>query len=693
MLKKYPFVKQSGIKDCGAACLLMIVKYYNGDISLENLRDLTKTSKNGTTAYHLIQAAKTLGFDAYGLKLNELNKDITLPVIASVTIDNKYKHFIVIYEINFKKKYLIIGDPANKIKKIKLDDFIKIWNNVVIVLTPLKPIPKITNDMSLYKFFINILLNNKRQIINILILSLILTFLSIVTSFYFKYMIDGINKKETYLMIIFMLFLSLHILKIITNYFRNIILINLNQNLDFTLTVDTFKNIVNLPYNYYRNRTTGEIVSRIKEVEMIRDTISNVFLTLFMDLPLTIISFVILYFVCNSLFFIAFIILVLYILIVIIFKPIFNNYIAKIQVQKASTTSYMIECISSYESIKGINNEVKITNSFVKKYLNYLKNIFKFENYYNLQSLFKELVNNIGLIIIILVGCLLVCKGEITLGTLLTFDALLTYFLEPIRNVVDLDTDIRETKIAFKRISEIICYHKDEGSLNQRLKGSIVFKNLSFTHNDRDIILKNINLNIPFKEKVMIIGKSGSGKSTLVKIIKGYYKVKRKKVYINDIDINDYKSSCLNKNVVCISQQENLFTDTLKNNILLERNISDSKFLDITKMCYVDEIINKNNTSYNLMIEENGFNLSGGERQRIVLARALLSDFDILIIDEGLNQMDINLERKILKNIFDRFQDKTIIVVSHRLENMDMFSKIVELKNGKIVKELDKNDK
>ena len=159
MLKKYPFVKQEGFKDCGVACLLMIIRYYKGNISIERLRDLTHTNKNGTNAYNLIKASSYLGFYANGLKgsLNDL-KSVIFPCIAHVVIDGSLKHFIVIYEVNYDKEYLIIADPSNKIRKISFSNFTSIWTGVVINLYPVRSIP-ITKDVSINSFIIkNIIL-------------------------------------------------------------------------------------------------------------------------------------------------------------------------------------------------------------------------------------------------------------------------------------------------------------------------------------------------------------------------------------------------------------------------------------------------------------------------------------------------------------------------------------------------------
>ena len=683
---------QDEMKDCGVACLQMVIKYYGGYLKKSKLMEMTKTNKNGTTAYHLNDTLIKLGFDSKGVKCNlsDINKNnIILPCIANVIIDNSLKHFIVIYEINYNKKYLIIGDPADKIKKISFSNFEKIFNKVLIIFYPIKTLP-IDKDISQTKFLINILKPNKKILVNIFILSIFITIFSILSSFYTEYMINSLNfysKKSLYF--IFCIFFSIYILKLFSEYFRNKSLAFINQKLSLVLTLDIFKNIIKLPYCYYKNKTTGDILSRINDLDSVKEMISKVALSIFVDLPLTILSIILLYFVSKTLFGIGILMIILYFILIILFRGVFNDYIKKIKVKRSEAMSYMVEAISGFETVKGINIENNIISRFEKKYVKLLKENFSYENLYFIQNLFKDLIDNIGFITITLVGCLLVIDGKLELGTLFTFSALLMYFLGPIKNIINLDQTIKESKIALNRVLELVTYEiKDSGLINKFDNGNIEFKNLDFSFNDRDYILKNINLKINKSSKVMVIGKSGSGKSTLFKLLMKYYEAKNNCISISGIDLNKYSNKIIGDNILYIGQQEILFNDTLYNNLVFDSDNS-SLILEICKMCYVDEIMDSN-LGLNTLIEENGFNISGGERQRIVLARTLLKKFNILIIDEGLSQVDIDLERKILKNIFKHYEDKTIIVISHRFDNMDLFDSVIKFEKG-VINNLEKN--
>ena len=681
MRKKYPFTKQEGLKDCAAACMQMIIKYYNGYISINDLNEMLETTKEGVSAFKIIEVSNKIGFKATGIRLNllELTKSVTLPVIAHVVINN-YNHYIVVYKIDSFKKSVIIADPQSKIKTISFKEFESIWTNIIINLYPVKPIEHRNYEKHLnYK---NIILKNKKTIFQLCYISFIYMILSIVASFYMKYVFDNYLSNFHLIFTVFILFIIINLYKIFTNLIRTKILINLNKNIDIDLSLDIFSKILSLPYGYYRNKTTGEIITRYTELSKIRETISKVLLTLFLDLPLCITSFIIMYFLNSKLTMISLIAVLLYTVIVIVYNRILNDTILEAQIKKAEMNTVLIESINGFETIKGLNLYDYINLKFENKYIKYLKNVIKIDSILNIKENLKEIVNQLIEMIIIFTGVIYVRSETITIGTLMTYNSILVFFLAPIRNLLSLDNSIIESKRIVKRVNEMLKKEENVKKINI-VYGDILIKSLSFKQNEK-IILNKINLNISKGEKVIITGKSGSGKSTLLKILMNYYNDYQGEIKINGINIKS-----INLKNVYISQNETLFTDTIYNNIVLGNN--DSNFSEIVKMCYVDEIINSN-LGYNQIIEENGFNISGGQKQRIILARSIINEFDLLLIDEGLNQIDVELERKILKNLFNKFHDKTIIIVSHRLENMDLYDKLIKLENGKVKECVKRND-
>lgn len=673
---KYPFTKQEGIKDCAPASLQMIIKYYKGYMSLDELSVMMNTTKLGTTAYDLVETAKKIGFEVQAVKasLEDITENnIILPCIAHVIINKTYKHFIVIYKINFKNKTLIIADPQSKIKKISFTEFSKIYNNILIMLYPIRPIIK-NNEVTLKQVLFSFIDNYKKEIKHLLVISIIYIMLSLISSFYLKVIFDNINYSFTYISIIFYFFLIINIIKITSNFLRNKLLLFINKKFSLELNMDAYKKVLHLPYHYYKNRTTGEILSKIIDLDKLRETINKVILTLFMDLPLSLVSMIILLFINKTLFLISLIFLSLYFLIIHFTKNILKTNIEEYYQNKQQMVSYMQETISGFETVKGINLENIVEKNYEKKYIKYLNGIINLDNFLNIQNYLKEFINILCDLLIIYVGVKYYQNKQLTIGTLLAFNSIQYFFFSPIKNILDLDSNLIEGKKVLKKVYEMFSDIKKK-KFTKEIK-NIKIKNLNYSYNDTKV-LNNLNLEINNGEKILLVGDSGSGKSTLFKILMGYLKVDRGQVYLDDVDINDIDN--IRDSISLISQNEILFTDTLYNNVFIYNND-----ISVIKECFIDEIISNNTLGYNMLIEENGFNLSGGQKQRIILARTILKKFNILLIDEGLNQMDIELERKILINLFKKFKDKTIIVISHRMDNMDLYDKKIKLEEGTI---------
>lgn len=665
-LRKYPFVKQDDLKDCGVACLSMIIKYYGGYINKYKLQQMTFTSKKGVTGYHLVNALKEIGFDSCGVECKlekELMKKITLPVIAYTIIDNKYKHFVVIYEINFEKNYVYLADPATKLYKMDLEEFEKIYQNIIFLAKPLRKLPKEPKKENFIKQYI---FNNKKNILIILAISFFVMVLNLISLNLIKKIMNETNIYYSLLIIYFIIVFSKNIIL----YIRNYLLIVFGKKLDFKFTLDILKKIISLPYSYYRNKTTGEIFSRINDINQINESITNILITIFLDSTLIIFIGGFLFYISPKLFLVSFIVLIVYFVILFIFKNPINQKMVNLKKEKSSIDSYIVESITGFESIKGLSLEPIIMNKFKNKYINYTKSLFSLEHIYNIQIILKQFVEDIFLIATILIGYRLVSSGEISLADFLIFESLVSSFITPIKNIVDLEREIKNLKLSISRVEELSYYDEKKMTNFSNIK-TIKFNNVSYSHNSIDYILKNISFDINYKDKIMLIGENGSGKSTILKLIKGYYKS-------NGILVNDKENKNITNNVTYISQDGYLFTDTLYQNIVMDRKVSLKKLNEIVKICDLENFVN-DELGYYKMIEENGFNISGGERQKILLARALLAKSDVLLIDEGLSEIDVSSERKIIKNIIKKYKNKIVIIVSHRYDNMDIFNKVIKI--------------
>lgn len=697
MLRRYPFVEQEGEKDCGVASLAMIILYYKGQVPLEVLRELSKTDRRGVTAYHLVTCAKEIGFHARGIKctLEDLESNVHYPLIAHITLEEKYQHYIVIYRIEPSKKRLLVADPnEKKLKRMSYREFLTIWDQVVIELYPYKPLPRYSNSTSFIELFRSLVSHFKWELLQVFFLSIFVTIFAIVLSFYFQSMIDGMNhySDKNYYYGLFILFLVIAFLKEMTNYFRNDLMIRIAHRIDYLLTNGTFERILHLPYHYYRNRTTGEIVSRMNDLGVVQNFISRLFVTIFVDCLLSLVCLICLCLINVKLTGIAIGIALCYVFLWWLFRPWFSKYIQRGQALRGEVHSHMVESIAGYETIQSLSLEKNREEGLETKYYKWTNNQIKWETLYNIQLFFKELLGQIGFLWLILIGVYAVLDQTLSLGMLLTYQMLFSYFIEPIKSFIDADVNFKEVKFALKRVLELFVEVNDKTkTLPVPFSFPIEFRHLNYTYNDQKWILKNIDLKIEQGEKMMIVGNSGGGKSTLLKLILQDYPIERNQLSIGNCDINDYDRKELKQNIAYISQQEMLFTGTLYDNLTLDRQVPEDEFLKVARLCEIDQIIKNEPLGYFMLIEENGFNLSGGERERIFLARSLLRNHFFLMIDEGMGQMDLSMERRILKSIMKEYPALTLIVVSHRTDNQDLFDRMIEIKEGKIRKDVRKN--
>ena len=691
MIKKV-LVRQDGLKECGSACLESIIKYYGGNIPTNRILELTNTTNEGTSFYNLKEAALEIGLAAKAYQIDDIDKlkEIDKPFISQIVVNNCL-HFVVIYKM--KDGVITVMDPAKGMVKMYDDELSKRWTGYILVLEPYRELPFYEENNYLSEIIGELIYKNKRMLINILLLSLITTIFTYIYSSYFKIIINYIIETNNHnLRIVSLIFLVIVLVKVITNYLRNSLLLYFNQKFDLSIVTSTVKKILLLSLSYYKHKTTGEVISRISDLMYIKNVTTKIITTVLGDLLLSIGAIVILFSINKSMTLILLVIAAIYFLLFLIYKPIIRRMTTLNQENNAKFNRLLVESISGYESIKGLNLE----NTFGKKinstYFTLTSDNLRFTKWLNLGEFIKDITQNGLILLIIYLGVNYVMTSKLELGDLITYNTILYYFLTPMRNTFSLYHEIYYAKNSLKRINNLLNYEGEVFSKKKNLlmTGGIYFKHLTFSYSADKTILKDITLEIKPAEKVLILGKSGHGKSTLLKLIYRYYQVKRDMLFINGYDINDFSLSDIRENIVYISQNEFLYSDTIRTNILLDRKVSEEFFLKICHITHVDEIVRNKLQGYDFRLEENGSNLSGGERKRIILARAMLKNSQIVLIDEGFNEIDMVMERDILTKLFNLFPSKLFMIVSHRTNNMDLYSKVIKLKDGKIVEGLNR---
>ncbi|MBL1230996.1 peptidase domain-containing ABC transporter [Enterococcus sp. BWB1-3] len=693
-MAKYQCIKQESMADCGAACLATICRQYKMKVAISVIRDAAGTDKFGTNAYGLILAAEKLGFSAKGVKGEKedfLKANFPLPAIAHVIIDNSLQHYVVIHKIT--PKTVIVADPNEGLKKKSVEDFFSIWTGVLILLHPTVNLEKTDISNGTLKKFLPLLYPQIRLIANIFLASILITLLGIGTSFYFKFIVDDIipNTLTTSLKTLTAIMIIMYILKNLISFIRGQLMIYLSQKIDIPLILGYYNHVLRMPMNFYGTRQIGEIISRFNDASKIREAISNATVTIMIDGLMAVVGSIVLYTQNNKLFFIALIIAILYSMSIILF----NNYLKTANEEQmesnAQLTSYLVESLNGIEMVKSYGVERKISEKTDSLFVKFLNKNFKTELLYNVQGSLGNTISEIGEVFIICIGTFTVFDNALTLGELLTFNTLLIYFLDPIKNLVNLQPTMQTAIVAADRLADIMNLETEKMYDDKKIQAvnlgnSVKFDNISFRYGQRDLTLKNISMEIKNGEKIALVGESGSGKTTLAKLLMKFYEVETGEIYIGDYNIKDIETSILRNDISYISQDNFFFSDTIENNLKIGNPFATLE--DIQKACTMAEatvFINQLPTRYQTILQENGSNLSGGQRQRLAIARAIIRNPKILIMDEATSNLDSITEKGIERTINELSPDITKIIIAHRLSTIKNCDKIFVLRNGEII--------
>lgn len=679
-------IKQRDLKDCGVCCLASIIKHYGGNVSLERLRLDTHTDATGTNALNLINASKKYGFEAMGVKISNIyNENIKLPAIAHVTSKKGLEHFVVIYKITVKNVYLM--DPAKGKIIMTVDDFDVIWNNILILFYPKMPIIFLPKENTLGKLLMEILKKEKKLFIIILISSILFSIFTIIDSYYFKITLEAVvsYKEKVYLMFIVIIFGSVLVFKLLFNNLRKYLLNHFSKNVDVYIISDFIKYLFNIPLEAIVSRTSGEITTRMSEIMNIKTLITDIFLAWSLDSILMIASLPILYLLNDKLFMILVFVFLSYLLIGIIStKLIYERAYQNIE-KEADFNNCLQEQLKLIYSLKNLNRIDFALKKLEEKGSYYLYDNYNLMKIINLTNNLKIATSEIGVFLINTLGLVLIYKDIISISDLITFNTLSFYFLDPIKNIVNCMPKFSFMKATFTKINDFL------GLGNEKLGDSMTFNNwkieitnLSYRYNDYNLVLDKVNLKIKDRDFVLLKGQSGQGKSTLCKLLMKQLTGYEGTIKIGDYNLLDCSLKAIRENIVYVSQNEAIFTGTIKENILMSRPIRETDFFEVCKICQIEKIIMNKPLRYETLISNDVTYLSGGERQRIILARALLEKASIYLIDEALSEVDYEMEKEIINNLKQYLQDKTVIYITHKKQD-DLFTTIIDLNQDEIL--------
>lgn len=700
---KFPTFKQLDLRDCGPTCLKMISLHYGKRINTETLRQLSETTRAGSSLKGLGEAAESIGLRSLGVKISfEKLLKAPLPCI----LHWNQSHFVVLYKIKGNTCY--IADPAHGRLKYQRDELLRHWigpqagpDTMEGVALLLEPAPafyeenEVEEDETIGLNFLLPYLRQHRSIMLQLILGLVAaSVFQLFVPFLTQSIVDvGIaTQNVNFIFLILAAQLALFLGRTSVEIIRSWLLLHLSTRLNINLLSDFFIKLMNLPIAFFDVRMTGDILQRINDHRRIERVLTTSSLNvLFSVISLVVFGFVLAYY--NWLIFGIFIVgSLLYFGWVAIFLKKRRDLDFKRFSQVSQEQSKVIELINGMQEIKLHNAErpkrwawERLQASLFKVSIAGLK----LEQY---QQVGSGLINESKNILITGVAALLVINGELTLGMMLAITYIVGQLNSPILLLINFVREVQDARISLERLSEIHA-RKDEVALDagkrQHLDtpGDLVLEKVNFRYTGSPkMILRDLDLVIPVNKVTAIVGSSGSGKTTLLKMLLKFYEPRSGTISVGGTDLNHLNQRTWRNACGVVMQEGHIFNDTIARNIAIgSENIDRERLLEALDVANIREFVDSLPLSYNTKIGMEGVGLSTGQKQRLLIARAVYKNPAYLFFDEATSSLDANNEKTIMGKLDRFFRNRTAVVIAHRLSTVKNADQIIVLEAGHIV--------
>jgi len=704
LIKAFPHYKQPDSKDCGPTCLRIIAKHYGKLISLKEIREISETTRAGSSLLKLSEAAETMGFRTIGAKLDfDKLKNAPLPLI----VHYDKNHFVVVYRI--KKDAVYLSDPAYGLITLSKKEFIARWigNNadeqtkegitLLLEATPdFKKLKWEDQEKRSLRFLFRYLFNYKNLIIQLCIGLLVGSLLQLIFPFLTQSIVDvGIQNQDIgfIYMVLFaqiMLFMGRTSVEVL----RSWILLHLSTRINISLVSDFFIKLMNLPISYFDTRMTGDIMQRINDHRRIEKLLTGTTLsTLFSFFNLIVFGAVLIYYSIT-----IFLIFLggsgLYLLWVLFFMKRREKLDYKRFAQMSQEQSTVIELINGMQEIKMHNAEKQKRWSWEFVQARLFDVSLQSLSLEQTQEVGSSVINEIKNIFITFTSALLVIEGNFTLGMMLSVQYIIGQLNSPIVQLVGFVRAYQDASISLDRLNEIHDKEEEEQTEKQYVRKLatdevLVVKNLSYRYIGADeMVLDGISLNIPANKVTAIVGASGSGKTTLMKLLLKFYEPSKGEISYGHHDLKMISATSWRDHCGVVMQEGYVFNDTIAANIAVgQDSIDQERLIKAARIANILDYIQSLPLGFNTKIGNEGVGMSTGQKQRLFIARAVYKDPEILFFDEATSALDAKNERIVMENLNHFLKGKTVFVIAHRLSTVKNADQIVVIDQGKIVEQ------
>jgi ATP-binding cassette subfamily B protein len=689
--RRYPLFLQQSASDCGAACLVMVGRYWGKRFSVNRLRDIANVDRNGSSLRGLAAAAESIGLTTRPVKasLDKLAQQ-TLPAI----VHWEGKHYIVVYEVTHK--HVVVADPAKGQLSLSHADFKAGWTGYTLLLQPTAQFKEAKEDSTPFWQFFELAKPHWLVLLEVFATSILIQIFGLITPLFTQLLLDRVVVQRSSLTLtavgLGLLFFSLF--RVAMTGLRQYLLSHTANRIDLALIVGFINHTFRLPLSFFESRFVGDIISRVQENRKIQRFLTGDALSIILDFMTVFIYLGLMFWYSWKMAMLVLVIVPPFVLIAIIATPFLKRVSREIFSASTEETRYLIQSLTGIRTVKSMAVEQTVRWHWEGLFGKAIKKAFSGQMIGNNLQIFSSTIQAIVTTALLWFGAWQVIQNELTIGQLVAFNMLLGNVISPFQRLTVLWNQLQEVMIAVERINDVIDNEVEEDLVHQirqflpSIQGHICFEQVTFRyHSESETnVLENVSFEVQPGQTIAIVGRSGSGKTTISKLVLGLYPVTEGKILIDGHDITSLSLRSLRSQIGVVDQDTFLFGGTIRENInIAYPSASLEEIMEAARLAGADEFIQKLPMGYETQIGESGGTLSGGQRQRLAIARALLGNPRLLILDEATSHLDTESERIIQTNLNTILKDRTTLIIAHRLSTIRNADLILVLDKGILV--------
>lgn len=687
--RRLPWVRVADGRDCGASAFASIACYYRHHLSLEQARALVGTDRDGTTLAGLRDGGRAIGLEARPAEaIYAALEHVQLPAI--VHLEDREGHYVVLYQ--WSPEAVIVLDPNRGLRRITREQFEAQWSGYVVEYRPTPRLRPRISDFRTLPLVMKLIKPHRRSLLLGLLAALLATSLGWASSFFLRTLIDNIvpNQRMSLLLVLGSGLLLVSAFQALLQFGRLWLMAQVGRTIHSSYGVSYLDHLMSLPMQVFDGRCIPNLVMRTNQVEAIQQAVSDTLVTLITDLLMFAVALGIILFYdpVAALIALAAVPLILSVMVVL------NDRIYDAQlnaiVQSDELAGHLVGVFDGIRNIKIFSAEERYKRFLTEKFNDLTRARYESRVAMMLPMLWGLFAASLVISAVLWYGGARILAGQITAGELIVIFGMIVFYLNPVQRLPTLLLGLRGALISLKRLEDIL-HLPPEATAAARppaevaRQGQIEFDRVSFAYKRHRPVLRNVSFTIRPGETVAIVGETGSGKSSIANLIAGFYFPSAGDVRIDGVSTRQIPPAELRRSISAVFQGQPLFQQSVLDNITMMQDVPTERVEQVAELANAATFINALHKGYQSQVSRSGDNFSSGQAQRIALARALLKDAPILILDEATSNLDGATEQGIIQALDQQRDGRTMVVIAHRLSTVMHADRILVVHQGEIV--------